>query len=170
MVIALNELQFYRKILLCRAQQGKSGTRHLNTAGLQKSAINSDSWSHCFCCVQDFVSPRNLIKSLHSIKIFSQNIKKLFFFPNFLLQVIPKKRKEGQNAAWEIGIAYIQLTSWRQVIQSTILSCSSPAPYQISILGHSTPAHTSSPGRMMDGKLLGNSFLLASSSLANHGG
>jgi hypothetical protein len=84
--------------------------------------------------------------------------------------VLPKKRKEGQNTAWEIGIAYIHLTPWRQVIQSRILSCSSPAPYQISNLGHLTPAHTSSPGRMMDDMLLGNSVLWASSSLANHGG
>jgi hypothetical protein len=60
------------------------------------------------------------------------------------------------------------LTPWRQIIQSRILSCSSPAPYQISVLGHSKPAHTSSPGRMMDDKLLGNSFLWASTFLANH--
>jgi hypothetical protein len=35
--------------------------------------------------------------------------------------------------------------------------------------GHSEPAPTSAPWRM-DGKWSGNSFLLGSSSLANHGG
>jgi hypothetical protein len=106
---------------------------------------------------------------------FSNILKNWFFFGFFLLlpsnpQVFPNKRNEGQNTAWQIGIAYINLTPWRQVIQSTILSCSSPAPYEISILGHSKPAHTSSLGRMMDAKLLGNSFLWASGSLANHSG
>jgi hypothetical protein len=79
-----------------RAQQRKSGTRLLNAAGLQKSAINSDSWSHSFCCVQVFISPR--IKSLHSLKIFSQNIKKLF---SFLLpsnpQVFERKEKKDKT-------------------------------------------------------------------------
>ncbi len=92
-----------------------------------------------------------------------------FEFP-FLLPSNPEEKKRRTKRSLRNCNRVHPLDPWRQVIQSTILSCSSPAPYQISILGHSKPAHTSSPGRMMDGKLVGNSFLLASSSLANHRG
>jgi hypothetical protein len=62
------------------------------------------------------------------------------------------------------------LDSMKTSNSSAISSYSSRAPYQINILGHSKLGHTSSPGRMMDDKLLGNSFLWASSFLANHSG
>jgi hypothetical protein len=42
-------------------------------------------------------------------------------------------------------------------------------PSEVSSLGHSEPAPTSAPSRM-DDMWSGNSFLLGSSSLANHGG
>ncbi len=87
-----------------RAQQGKSGTPHLNSARLQKSAINSDPWSHSFWCVQVFVSPRNFIKSppkVHTRSKYSPKILKNWFFCNslfFFLETLKCfRRKEKKD-------------------------------------------------------------------------
>ncbi len=58
-----------------------------------------------------------------------------------------------------------------QVLASLLLPCPGAAHVHqnMYVWGHSEPAPTNAPWRM-DDKWSGNSFLLCSSSLANHGG